>query len=134
MSLKTIGNPAHGGKRLTVVLLCLALGMQSLAPPGYMAGSGPGGWIVVLCPEGLPRNFPAGSHHHGAHDAAAEEGPAMGAHCPLGGMLDTALVSLPVLAAGPSPLPGAELPAIYADAILAPFRLAHPPRAPPLPV
>lgn len=71
----------------TLALACvsLALLLQCIAPPGYMAGSLDNGWPVVLCPEGLPAGFLEHEHHH--HD----EGPGAGAsdlsldgHCPLG--------------------------------------------------
>ena len=64
------------------VALCavsLALLLQCLAPPGYMAGSLDDGWPVVLCPEGLPAGFLGGhearTHVHtvGTHGQCADQ-------------------------------------------------------------
>mgnify|MGYP001815936635 CR=1 FL=1 len=78
----------------------LALLLQCLAPPGYMAGSLEDGWPVVLCPEGLPQGFLGGHGHHHHAEASAED-VSLDGYCPLGGMLD-ASVSLQAPGIAPS--------------------------------
>ena len=117
----------------TVALACvsLALILQSLAPPGYMAGSVEDGWPVVLCPEGLPAGFLTGHHSHehevdsGGHDLSLD------GHCPLGGVLDAA-VPLPVFALAGSARPAAFNPrsAYQPPFPQRPYQV-HPTRAPP---
>lgn len=87
--------PARQAERIrgcygaALVAVSLALLLQSLAPPGYMAGSLDDGWPVVLCPEGLPPGFLGHQGHH-HHEQAAGEDLSLDGHCPLGGMLDAA--------------------------------------------
>jgi hypothetical protein len=75
--------------RYTAALLgvSLALLIQCLAPPGYMAGSLEDGWPVVLCPEGLPAGF-LGHHNHHQHSEESGEDLSLDGYCPLGGVLD----------------------------------------------
>ncbi len=75
--------------RAAVAAFAFALVLQSLAPPGYMAGSIEDGWPVVLCPEGLPSAFLGHAHHHHEHKKAdVRPDMSLDGHCPLGGMLD----------------------------------------------
>ena len=72
----------------------------SLAPPGYMPGSIASGWLVVLCPEGLPAGFLEGHTHQHHHDSTQAGGAGdIDAHtyCPLGSALDK-----PVATSAPS--------------------------------
>jgi len=117
--------------RYTAALLgvSLALLIQCLAPPGYMAGSLDNGWPVVLCPEGLPAGF-LGHHNHHHHSEEAGEDLSLDGYCPLGGMLDAS--------AEPQALPPAtEQTAAIASGVVyrspAPSRRTenHPARAPP---
>ena len=68
--------------------------LQSLAPPGYMAGSLEDGWPVVLCPEGLPHAFLGHAAHHHHDTTAAGEDLSLDGHCPLGGVFDVSAVNL----------------------------------------
>jgi hypothetical protein len=70
-----------------LVAVSLALLLQCLAPPGYMAGNLDNGWPVVLCPEGLPAGF-LGEHGHHHHAEASGEDLSLDGYCPLGGILD----------------------------------------------
>ena len=80
-----------------LAVVSLALLLQALAPPGYMAGSVENGWPVALCPEGLPSGFLDQGHHHGHHQGDDKaESVSLEGYCPLGGVLDA---SVPVLAA-----------------------------------
>jgi len=85
----TLRDIAGRSGRTTLAVICLTLMLQSLAPPGYMAGSLEDGWPVVLCPDGLPADFLDHHHHHDAtgsgHDVSLD------GHCPLGGVLDGAV-------------------------------------------
>lgn len=125
--------------RTAVAGFALALVLQSLAPPGYMAGSIEDGWPVVLCPEGLPAGFLGHSHHHHEHDhgqGAKDARPDVGldGHCPLGGMLDASAV---LTAAGPQQtVAGAadnDAPA-YEPPALPRLNTPRVSRAPPIPV
>ena len=79
----------------------LALLLQCLAPPGYMAGSLDDGWPVVLCPEGLPSGFLSQHGHHHHHQQTSGEDMSLDGHCPLGGVLDASVsLAAPELAAG----------------------------------
>ena len=133
--------------RAALVTFALALVLQSLAPPGYMAGSLDDGWPVVLCPEGLPAGFLGHAHHHHEHggDNARQEhtrpahSPAhspdrgLDGHCPLGGMLDASATSvaanLPAVTTGAA---GIELLTYRAPVLQRPTTLRVP-RGPPIP-
>lgn len=78
-----------------VVLVAIAFLLQSLAPPGFMAGSVADGWPVVLCPEGLPEGFLGSSHGHHQHEAEGRESSVDG-QCLLGGVLDGTILETPV--------------------------------------
>ena len=80
----------------------LALLLQCLAPPGYMAGSLEDGWPVVLCPEGLPAGFLGGHAHHHHHAEQSGDDLSLDGYCPLGGMLDASasLQALDVIPVG----------------------------------
>lgn len=63
------GRLSHRGWTLAVLG---ALLLQSLFPSGYMPASLSGGWVAMLCPEGLPAEFVeqlAGTGAHGGHHA-----------------------------------------------------------------
>jgi hypothetical protein len=112
----------------------VALLLQSLSPPGFMPGSLSSGWLVVLCPEGLPADFLGHGHHH--HDPAdagtghVDQG--LGGHCPLGGMLNAAAaMSFAVSAAVLHATDPVSYPAYLAPA-LARRTQSHLTRAPPL--
>ena len=123
--------PARLLPKLAFVCATLALLLQSLAPPGYMAGSIEGGWPVVLCPEGLPPGFLGHDAHHHHHDDADGAGDlSLDGYCPLGSVLDASLaLLLPMLpvaaqtAGGPSTRDFTPL--------LSKPRPNHPTRAPP---
>lgn len=118
-------------RALPATLVSLALLLQSLAPPGYMAGSLTDGWPVMLCPEGLPAGF-LGHGGHGHHHEEAQGGKdlSLDGHCPLGSVLDASAV----LAASPAAA-GPVVPFPVAGRYLAPVSTrpvsAHPARAPP---
>jgi hypothetical protein len=86
---------SHARNSVALAAVSLALLLQALAPPGYMAGSLDDGWPVVLCPEGLPSGF-LGQHGHHHHQETSGEDMSLDGHCPLGGVLD-ASVSLTAL-------------------------------------
>jgi len=116
---------------VAVVCVSLSLLLQSLAPPGYMAGSVENGWPVILCPEGLPSGFMGHDGHAHHHDAAgAAEDVSLDGHCPLGSVLDaTASLAVPPYGAG-QPLP--VTPSFLYAAPLVPKPVStHPTRAPP---
>ena len=130
--------------RVAVLAFAFALVLQSLAPPGYMAGSLEDGWPVVLCPEGLPVGFLGLSHshhhhHHGeghGHDNAGKDArPDLGldGHCPLGGMLDVSAVAT----AGGLPLAHVAMagagPLRYEAPVLQRLPTLRVPRGPPIP-
>jgi hypothetical protein len=75
---------------VALAAVSLALLLQALAPPGYMAGSLEDGWPVVLCPEGLPAGF-LGQHGHHHHQQTSGEDVSLDGHCPLGGVLDVSI-------------------------------------------
>jgi len=119
-----------------------ALLLQGLAPPGYMPGSLASGWPVVLCPEGLPKGFLGGGHHHGHHQGhhpahhqgsghGADHDPGLGEHCPLGGMLDGAALSSTAVVGGDGPLFAGDPSDGYLAPALARRTSAHRTRAPP---
>lgn len=118
-----------------LVSVSLALLLQALAPPGYMAGSLDQGWPVVLCPEGLPSGFLGhddhqGHHHHG--DDKTAEDVSLDGYCPLGGMLDAA-TPLHAAVVGTAE-PGRTLSAsVYPAPVPARRVVAPPSRAPPTP-
>ncbi len=97
--------------RVTLSVLSLALVLQCLTPPGYMAGSLDEGWPVILCPDGLPADFlrtvirsgsslraDSGFHHHHDQDelGRADHDQPLDGHCPLGGVLDGSSVAAAV--------------------------------------
>ncbi len=82
-------------RRAWLFAAAAALLLQSLFPSGYMPGSLSGGWLAVICPEGLPAAFVrqlAGEgghqHHHGMHsgdgDGDDASAPHHGADAPVG--------------------------------------------------
>ena len=75
--------------RHLVQLGILTVLLQGLYPAGYMPGSlSTDGWLVALCPEGLPSTF-LGDHGHHHHDSAAVEATsASQSACPLAAMLE----------------------------------------------
>ena len=97
MRLAGAHNQPRVNARNSVALaaVSLALLLQALAPPGYMAGSLDDGWPVVLCPEGLPSGF-LGQHGHHHHQETSGEDVSLDGFCPLGGVLDHS-ISLPAL-------------------------------------
>jgi hypothetical protein len=124
-----------------------ALLLQSLYPSGYMPASISGGWIAMLCPEGLPVEFAAGlsqqhqGHHSSPHQRhhqadlqhhGAEAGHQAFAQCDLGSALDQPFsfdhpdILLPIaIATSTTRLQGRT------DAISA-FTVGYRPRAPPI--
>ncbi len=91
----------------------IALLVQSLFPSGYMPANLQSGWLVMLCPEGLPTAFVDrvlmgisvmghmdGHHHHhgspGGHGTKAADHSATG-DCQLGSSLDQP-IGVPVAA------------------------------------
>lgn len=130
---RLIAAPASERSRRAVAVICvsLALLLQSLAPPGYMAGSLDGGWPVVLCPEGLPAGFLAhGEHAHHHETAGAGEDVSLDGHCPLGSVMDTTAGVAALPSEHRLPEPGSRTDAYAAPARLWPL-LSPPSRAPP---
>lgn len=118
----------HARAMTALVAVSLALLLQCLAPPGYMAGSLDNGWPVVLCPEGLPTGFLGDHHHH--HEEGTGEDVSLGGYCPLGGILDVS-TALPTLNLAIDPI---RFAASGVPQHAAPSRRrveAHPARAPP---
>jgi len=118
-------------RALPALLVSLALLLQSLAPPGYMAGSVDAGWPVVLCPEGLPAGFlPHDAHGHHHEQADGGRDLSLGGHCPLGSVMDASagIASAPADAGASSPVLAARR---YPAPALAARSLTHPARAPP---
>lgn len=118
-------------RALPAILVSLALLLQSLAPPGYMAGSLSDGWPVVLCPEGLPAGYlgHVGHGHHHDEEAGGKD-LSLDGHCPLGSILDaSALLSVSSVSLGSaSPLP---VTASYSAPVSSRPVSIHPARAPP---
>ncbi len=107
----------------------LALLLQCLAPPGYMAGSLDDGWPVVLCPEGLPAGFLGHhGHHHGEESA---EDLSLDGYCPLGGMLDTT-TAVQAVALADGSAAGLSFQTRYRAPLPTRRVHAHPARAPPV--
>ena len=100
MNAEQLRKRAVPGVQRALLWLCGAmLLVGSLAPPGYMPGSLSSGWVVVLCPEGLPPGFLQGHAHHHHHDSDASGG-STDAHnyCPLGSAIDKpAAIGAPLL-------------------------------------
>ena len=87
----------RGIKPRAVFCVSVALLLQSLAPPGYMAGSIDAGWPVILCPEGLPAGFLAhGEHGHHHDETGGGEDVSIDGHCPLGSVLDASTSLAPL--------------------------------------
>jgi hypothetical protein len=118
--------------RAAILAAALALLLQSLAPPGYMAGRLSDGWPVLLCPEGLPVGFLRRHHDHGESTESPMRGDrSLGGYCPLGGMLDG---SIAVVLPGVTAASQAAKPVLLAHypAPRVPSRFpAHRSRAPP---
>ena len=119
------------GSKLVVLAVSLVLVLQSLAPPGYMAGSLNDGWPVVLCPKGLPDAFLGhAAHHHHEMAPGAEDLPLDG-HCPLGSVFDESAVNSVAAAADSAAFGRVDFSSIYQPPPgQRPFR-AHLTRAPP---
>lgn len=119
---------------LAFVCVSLALLLQSLAPPGYMAGSLDNGWPVVLCPEGLPSGFLEQEHHH-HHD----EGPGAGGldlsldgHCPLGSVFGESAAVLALNSSAELDPDGVVVDQFYQPPLLRGAYQPHRSRAPPV--
>ena len=118
-------------RALPAILVSLALLLQSLAPPGYMAGSLSEGWPVVLCPEGLPAGYlgHVGHGHHHDEEAGGKD-LSLDGHCPLGSVLDASalLAATSVSLGSAAPL---LVAASYSDPVSTRPVATHPARAPP---
>jgi hypothetical protein len=123
--------------------LSIGLLLQGLVPAGYMpAPLEQGGWLVQLCPDGLPRSLlasaPAGNDgghaHHGNHDAAA------GAHgsgdardyCPVGSAFDTVAVGVLATHYDRAAIPPGPAPSGYLPPRISARLTSAQPRAPPI--
>ena len=120
------------GSRLVVLGVSLILVLQSLAPPGYMAGSLEAGWPVVLCPKGLPDAFLGHTAHHHHELAPGAEDLPLDGHCPLGSVFDASAVSFGASAADPVALSHIDDSSIYQSPPLQRRFRAHLTRAPPI--
>ena len=70
---------------IVVAALALAASVAAHRMPGSLSTDG---WLVALCPEGLPSTF-LGDHGHHHHDSAAVEATsASQSACPLAAMLE----------------------------------------------
>jgi hypothetical protein len=106
-------------RRAWLLAVAAALLLQSLFPSGYMPGSLSGGWLAVICPEGLPTAFVqqlAGEgghqHHHSSHSGEGDDASAShhGSDSPVGScQLGSALDQPGDLAQNPS-VPGSVDP------------------------
>ena len=144
------GNPAEAGyncrmmigqysvaqsRRISVVVffsVSLVLLLQSLAPPGYMAGSVKNGWPVVLCPEGLPAGFFGHAQHHHNQEESGSHDQSLGAHCPLGSVLDASATFSIFFPGDPIEQKGSTHNLHYRSAFSQPQRRSDPVRAPPV--
>ncbi len=93
----------HTLKRALLFAAGAALCVQSLFPSGYMPADLSGGWVAMICPDGLPTEFVQAlqgehHHHHHHHGGDAEQSAGM-ADCQLGGAIDQ-----PVAFAATAPL------------------------------
>ena len=114
-----------------MLAVSLVLVLQSLAPPGYMAGSLENGWPVVLCPKGLPDAFLGHAAHHHHESAAGAEDLPLDGHCPLGSVFDKSAVNFVASAADAVALGHIGFSSIYQPPPRQrPFQ-AHLTRAPP---
>jgi hypothetical protein len=116
--------------KLAFVCAALALLLQSLAPPGYMAGSIEGGWPVVLCPEGLPPGFLGHDAHHHHDDSDGTGDLSLDGYCPLGSVLDASLAMLLPMLQAASQTVDEPVTRDFTPLLLTP-RPTHPSRAPP---
>lgn len=137
-----IPTPHTRSRTAASLLLGLLLVVQGMMPAGYMPASAESGWLVMLCPEGLPEGFLGASshHHHALHGAAARHadgGPAQhgeGSHdsyCPLGHAVGTPAIAELALAAPAVPVLAGFHVAPERDLVLPAARPTTQPRAPP---
>lgn len=139
--------PAKAARTLLSMTLSLLLLAQGLVPAGYMpAEVGQGGWIVQLCPNGLPSAFlsaghgagvlhhrdAAHAHHHDGSGADHNPGAASTDFCPVGSALDTSAVSTLVASLEPAAASSAFSALFYEPPALAKRREAGDARAPPI--
>lgn len=121
---------------LALVCVSLALLLQCLAPPGYMAGSLEDGWPVVLCPEGLPAGYLGHDqhHHHDADGTGSTHDLSLDGHCPLGSMFDASAAALALSTSDKVEQSGFNDTSGYPPPLLKRSYPAHRSRAPPVPV
>lgn len=117
------------------LLLSLLLLVQGLSPAGYMPAGLDSGWLVMLCPEGLPTNFLAATDPHAGHHQHSSDSNdhhnSRTDYCQLGSTLDTPAVAISADAvADRLPLPDYHQTS-YATPMLRPRVLQSRPRAPP---
>ena len=72
------------GRRKIVIaaLLYASLAIRVIIPIGYMPGNALAGEFLVLCPQGVPKDFAASLHH--GHSSDDDHVLDIGSACPIG--------------------------------------------------